>query len=611
MIEVCEVKMKARIAQVLVLCMIAVASVYGQTAKLTASAPAQVGVNENFRITWELNASGSDFVAPEITDFQVLGGPNQSTAMQYVNGSMSQSISFSYIVRGTKEGTFSIGPGRIKVGNQVIQSNGLKIKVVKGAAAANGQQQQQQPQQQQQKQQSSAVNGDNLFAKVEVNKTNVALGEMLVAKLKIYSRVTVVGFDKWELPSFEGFWNKPLEQGDQIQMEREVLNGVAYDVGMIKTYVLYPQKAGKIEIGPLSMTAVVREQAQNRRRSIWDPFGMSYQDSNVPLKSKPVTINVSALPEGKPDDFSGLTGNFKLSAKLDKAQTTSNQAINLTVTISGEGNLYQVQAPKIDFPPDIEAYEPKVSDNIKVSGGGVSGSRTFEYVLIPRYAGNFELGPFSFNYYDSGSKSYKTTSQEAFTLVVEKGVGDEEASPNAVNIAEKEDIRMIGSDIRYIKQGQYAVSDKNDFFFRSAPFYALLATPALLFALLLGYLGYADKLGADVIGMKSRGATKLAKKRLNVAKKLLAENKSTAFYEEVFKALTEYVAFRHNIPVSVLTKDKIRETLSAKSVNTISIDGFIAALDKAEFARFAPGADKEMGSMYDEALGAIVKVEEV
>jgi hypothetical protein len=180
-----------------------------------------------------------------------------------------------------------------------------------------------------------------------------------------------------------------------------------------------------------------------------------------------------------------------------------------------------------------------------------------------------------------------------------------------VNIAEKEDIRMIGSDIRYIKQGQYAVSDKNDFFFRSAPFYALLATPALLFALLLGYLGYADKLGADVIGMKSRGATKLAKKRLNVAKKLLAENKSTAFYEEVFKALTEYVAFRHNIPVSVLTKDKIRETLSAKSVNTISIDGFIAALDKAEFARFAPGADKEMGSMYDEALGAIVKVEEV
>lgn len=197
--------MKARIAQVLMVCMLTVASVYGQTAKLTASAPAQVGVNENFRITWELNASGSDFVAPEITDFQVLGGPNQSTAMQYVNGSMSQSISFSYIVRGTKEGTFSIGPGRIKVGNQVIQSNGLKIKVVKGAAAANGHQQQQQPQQQQQKQQSSAVNGDNLFAKVEVNKTNVALGEMLVAKLKFYSRVAVVGYDKMEFSIFRRF----------------------------------------------------------------------------------------------------------------------------------------------------------------------------------------------------------------------------------------------------------------------------------------------------------------------------------------------------------------------------------------------------------------------
>jgi len=603
--------MKGRVGHIVVVLMLMVAGVNAQTAKLTASAPAQVGVGENFRITWELNANGSDFVAPEITDFQVLGGPNQSTAMQYVNGSMSQSLSFSYIVRGMKEGTFTIAPARIKANGQVIQSNAISIKVLKGSgAAASAQQGQQQQGQQQQKQQPASASSDNLFAKVEVSRTNVALGEMLIAKLKVYSRVNVVGFDKWEFPSFEGFYNKPLDNNNQIQMEREVVDGVTYEVGVIKTYVLYPQKAGKIEIGSLSMTAIAREQAKNARRSIWDPFGMSYQDYEVPLKSKPVAVNVSPLPEGKPSDFSGLTGTFKLSAKMDKTQTKSNEAVNLTVTISGQGNLYQVQAPKIDFPPDIEAYEPKVVDNIKLSAGGVSGSRTFEYVLIPRYAGEFAIGPFNFSHYDAGAKTYRSSSQDAFTLVVEQGKGDADRGPAAVNIAGKEDIRMIGSDIRYIKLGQYPLGSKGDHFYRSGLFYALVGIPALLFVLLMGYASYAEKMGADVVGTKSRGATKLAKKRLTVAKKLLAENKSTAFYEEVFKALTEYVAFRHNIPVSVLTKTKIRETLDAKNIEAGRIDSFIAALDKAEFARFAPGADKEMGGMYDEALQAIVKVEE-
>lgn len=580
---------------------------FAQAPKLTATAPSEVGVGENFRLSWELNASGSDFVAPEITDFQVLGGPNQSTSMQFINGSMSQSLTFSYIVRGMKEGTFEIGPARIKANGQIIQSNALTIKVKKGSAAAP-----QSPQQggQQQSQQQANPSGDDTFAKVEVSRINVMQGELLTAKLKVYTRSSIVGFDKWELPSFEGFWNKPLDQGNQIQMEQEVVNGVTYQVGVIKTYVLYPQKSGQIEIGPLSMTAIVREQVQNRRRSFWDPFGMSYQDYELPLKSKPVTVTVNPLPAGRPSDFSGLTGNFKLSAKMDKAMTKSNEAVNLTVTISGEGNLYQVQKPNIIFPPDIEAYDPKVSDNIKVTAGGVSGSRTFEYVLIPRYSGDFEIGPFAFSYFDPKSKSFKTSKQDAFQLVVEKGKGEEDGSRPAIAISGKEDIRLIGSDIRYIKQGQYELRTQGGHFYRSGLFFGLLVVPTILFLALMGYAAYIQKMGADVAGMKSRGATKLAKKRLETAKKLLAESKSTAFYEEVFKALTEYVAFRHHIPVSALTKEKIRETLAAKNIASQHIEGFISALDKAEFARFAPGADKQMGSMYEEALGAIVNVEE-
>jgi hypothetical protein len=601
--------MSSRIAHIILLVLITAIGTHAQTAKLTASAPAEVGVGENFRISWELNASGSDFVAPEITDFQVLGGPNQSTSMQFINGSMSQSISFSYIVRGAKEGTFEIGPARVKAGGQVIQSNALTIKVRKGAAAS-AQQQQQQSGQQGQQQKASGPSADDTFAKVEVSRTNVMVGDVITAKLKVYTRSNIVGFDNWELPSFDGFFNKPLDQGNQIQMDQEVLNGVTYQVGVIKTYVLYPQKSGQIEIGPLSMKAIVREQVQNRRRSFWDPFGAAYQDFELPLKSKPVMITVNPLPAGKPADFSGLTGDFKLTAKMDKAMVKSNEAVNLTVTISGEGNLFQVKAPNITFPPDIEAYDPKVTDNIKLTAGGVSGSKTFEYVLIPRYAGDFEIGPFEFSYFDSKSKTFKTSSQDAFQLVVEKGKGEEEGPRPSVALGSKEDIRLIGSDIRYIKQGQYELREQGGHFYRSGLFFGLLAVPALLFVALMGYAAYMQKMGADVAGMKSRGATKLAKKRLEKAKKLLAENQSTAFYEEVFKALTEYVAFRHHISVSELSKGKIRETLTAKGIAATSIDGFIAVLDKAEFARFAPGADKQMGSIYEEALGAIVNVEE-
>lgn len=601
-------EMSSRIGHIILLLLIAAIGAHAQTAKLTASAPAEVGVGENFRISWELNANGSDFVAPEITDFQVLGGPNQSTSMQFINGSMSQSISFSYIVRGPKEGTFEIGPARIKAGGQVIQSNALTIKVRKGAAASA--QQQQSAQQGQQQQKPSGPSSDDTFAKVEVSRTNVVVGDAITAKLKVYTRSNIVGFDNWELPSFEGFFNKPLDQGNQIQMDQEVLNGVTYQVGVIKTYVLYPQKSGQIEIGPLSMKAIVREQVQNRRRSFWDPFGMAYQDFEMPLKSKPVIITVNPLPAGKPADFSGLTGDFKLTAKMDKALVKSNEAVNLTVTISGEGNLFQVKAPNITFPPDIEAYDPKVTDNIKLTAGGVSGSKSFEYVLIPRYAGDFEIGPFEFSYFDSKSKTFKTSRQDAFQLVVEKGKGEEEGVRPAVSLSGKEDIRLIGSDIRYIKQGQYELKEQGGHFYRSGLFFGLLVLPSLLFLALMGYAAYMQKMGTDVAGMKSRGATKLAKKRLEKAKKLLAENQTIAFYEEVFKALTEYVAFRHHIPVSELSKGKIRETLTAKGIAATSIDGFIAVLDKAEFARFAPGADKQMGSMYEEALGAIVNVEE-
>ncbi|MCF8464271.1 MAG: BatD family protein [Flavobacteriales bacterium] len=574
--------------------------------KLTASAPSQVQVGQRFQVTWELNGNGSNFVAPEITDFQVLGGPNQSTAMQFVNGTMSQSISYSYVLRAAKTGEFTIAPAKIKLNGNVIESNALTVNVVQGQP----QQQSQQSsggQQQQQQAKSSSSNND-LFARVEVSKKSAYLGEKITVDLKIYNRVSLVNLDGWKLPSFEGFWSKETSANQQFQWQNEVVDGVQYQTGLVKQYVVYPQKTGEVTIDPMEFVAVVRERSSGRSRSVFDQFFGGYEDFQRSVKSNSVTINVKPYPSGKPSDFSGLSGNLKMTASLDKTETKSNEAVNLKVTVSGEGNLYQLQAPDLEFPPDIEVYDPKVSDNIKVGANGVSGSRTFEYVLIPRYAGEFKIGPFSFSYFNPSTGTFKTDTQDAFDLIVEKGDADEPSSPS-LNITNKEDIQLIGSDIRYIKQGQYPIENGSSFFYRSVPFYGAVGVPILLFVLLIGYAEYQRSQGNDLGRLKSKKATGLAKKRLTKAKKLWDDNQTALFYEEVFKALSDYAADKFQIPVSALSKDKIKSVLATKNVPEETVIAFIGVLDKTEFARFAPGADKQMGSVYDEALAAIVNVE--
>lgn len=573
--------------------------------KLTASAPSQVQVGQRFQITWELNASGSNFVAPEITGFQVLSGPNQSTSMQFINGSMSQSTSYSYVLVAGSVGEFKIGPAKIKASNGVISSNELTIKVLQSSTQSSGQTG---GAQQKEKSQNSSGDGSDLFARVEVSKRSAYLGEKILVDLKIYSRVTMVNFQDWKMPSFEGFWTKETTSDQQIQLQNEVIDGVMYQTGLIKQLIIYPQKSGDLTIDPMELSVIVRERASGRGRSVFDQFFGGYEDSKRPIRSNSVKINVKPYPAGKPSDFSGLTGNLNMKATLDKAQTRSNEAVNLKITISGDGNLLQLQPLDIGFPPDIEVYDPKTIDNIKVSASGISGSRSFEYVLIPRYAGDFKVGPFSFSYFDAASGKFKTVSQDAFDLIVEKGDGEEGVSPS-VNIANKEDIRLIGSDIRFIKQGKYPLSSGTSLFYRSVPYYAALAIPMLLFVLLIGYVEYQKVQGKDVSRLRSRKATGLAKKRLTKAKKLWDSNQTDSFYEEVFKALSDYAADKFSIPVSALSKDKIKEVLASKNVPAETVNGFIGVLDKTEFARFAPGADKQMGSVYEEALGAIVNVE--
>ena len=571
-----------------------------------ASAKSTVSVGERFQISFALNNNGSGFKAPSFAGFDILSGPNQSTSMQFNGSTTSQSLTYSYILQAAKEGTFTIAPAKIKVNGTEIESNELKITVVKGAANA---QQNNKQQGSQQNQQGSSSSDGQTFVRISFSKTKAYRGDAIVVTHKIYTKQSIVGFEDVKFPSYDGFWSEDIQQPQQITLNRENYNGEVYNAGVLKQSILYPQKAGKIQIDPFTVDVVIREQTRGGN-SVFDQFFGSYQDVKKSLKTSPTSLDILPYPlADQPSDFSGLTGDFSMKAEITKSQVEANEAVNLKITISGTGNMKQVNAPALEFPPDIEAYDPKTSDNIKVGTSAVSGSRTFDYLLIPRHAGEFKIGPFSFSYFDAVKGKYVTLSQSEFTLKVGKGNGEEDKA-TGVTIASKEDLKVLGSDIRYIKTNEANVTEKGNYFFRSPLFFALSGTPLLL------YLGFflwhrnMVKQSGNVALMKSRRANKIAGKRLALAKKFLQEKKRNEYYEEIFKALWGYISDKLSIPVAELTKEKIKETMLAKNVNEATINGFIILLDKAEFARFAPaGGEREMDTTYSEAIDVISKIE--
>lgn len=575
-------------------------SVDAQNVKFEASAKQEVAVGERFRVTYSLNANGNRFRPPAFPGFSVLAGPNHSSSMQIVNGNMSQSVTYSLILRADKEGTFTIDPAKVVVGSTELASNSLTIKVVKGSEqSSNGQS-------------STKSTGKDAFIRLNLSRTNVYQGEAIMATAKIYCRYNLVQFEKLDLPQFTGFWSEDLDQGAQIQLSREVIDGVEYQTGVLKQTIIYPQKSGKIKIDPIEAEVIARRRAQGNPYSLFDQFFGNYEDIRLSASSAPITVNVKAYPaQNKPADFSGLTGDFNYSVDLTKTEVEANEAVNLKIKVSGTGNLKLLKSPELEFPPDIEAYDPKTSDNTKLTTSGITGSKTYDYVLIPRHAGEFEIGPFSFNCFDPKKGDYVVVEKPAFTLKVGKGEGSgDQTATNTTAIMNKEDLKVVGKDIRFIKTGDVNLKAGGSHFYRSGLFYTLAIAPLLLFIGFVFYHNYRLKQMGDVARVRSRKATREAKKRLALSSKLLKENKTNEYYEEVFKALWGYVSDKLQMPVADLNKENLRAKLVNRGVEEEVIEKYIALIDRTEFARFAPsGGVQEMGNVYDEAIELISKVE--
>ena len=576
-----------------------------------------VEVNEQFQITFTLNDNGGEFHAPAFKDFNVLMGPSTSKSVQFVNGNVSQSTTYTYILQAKADGTFPIGSATVRVGNKILQSKPINIIVVK----ANAKPQAQGGNQQEGDGDVMKQIGKNLFIKAHVSKTNVYQGEEISVTYKLYCKVSLVNFALTKIPTLNGFWSQDIEMPKQLQLHKEVIDGVEWQTTDLKKVVLFPQFSGALTIEPMEGESVVRVQRKRQKSQngndpfeqfLNDPFfGGGYQDLNYTVKSSPVKITVRPLPATAPESFSGAVGDFTMTALLDKTETKANEPVTLKVKITGAGNLKLIDPPKLKLPPDIETYEPKVTDNIAVNENGVSGSRTFEYLLIPRHAGDYKIDPFEFSYFNIDKKSYISDTSKAFSLKVAKGSGEVTSSTSVTGGVSKEEIKMLGKDIRFIKTGNPEFKRKGYYFFGSPLFYTISTLPFLLF---IGFAAYRRKYredNADVTMTKSRKASGMARKRLSQAKKFLAAKQNERFHEELSKALWGYISDRLSIPISDLSKETIAEKLKQRNVDEEPVKKLIAILDQCEFVRYAPSmGSSEMGATYEQAIVIISEIEQ-
>ena len=595
-------------------------AIVGQGVSFQGSAKNVVRVGECFQLVYSLNKEGTGFIGPSMQHFSILGGPStsQSSSIQIINGSVSRTVenTFTYILQANKEGIFEIPPAKITVDNHTVESNAVKIQVVKSAGQQGSTQQGSQGNNQGN---TAAANmKDDVFIRAVVDKRNPIQGEQVIVTYKLYYRVNISSPQFSKEPSFKGFWVKDLLENQQnYKQYQEVYQGKNYHVAELKKVALFPQHSGKITLTPLELTCQVQVQAKTRSRSndpfnsfFNDPFFNRYKTVEIPLKSNSLSLRVKALPTtNQPANYTGAVGEFKINTNIDKTTLKANEAINLKFTLSGTGNVELVNEPAIKFPPDFEVYDPKVSKNIKPdSRGKIGGSKSFEYLIIPRTPGDFHIDPINFTYFDLGSKKYKTLHSNAFDIHVDKGDGNEEAitysGPN------QSDIRYIGSDIRHIHTQAPGLIPAGNWFYASSSFYLLLAAPFVLFILFIILWKNELKKRSNLALMRNRKATRVAQKRLKKASTFLKENNRESFYEEVSQALWGYLSDKFSIPLSRLSMETVEETLINKQVDEEIIKAFIETLNNCEFARFAPGdSNAAMENIYAQGMDIISRME--
>jgi len=557
--------------------------------KLSVSAdknPAIVG--EQVLIQYSIDTQGSNFKSPNFNELRVLSGPNPSTQSSYsfVNGKSQSSTktTYSYYLKATKEGTFNISPATIKVDGKTIKSKSYQLKIVKGSEKNKAQQK---------------ALSDNLFIKVDVSKRNIVLGEQIIVTYKLFTRLELNNTELSELPDLNGFWTKDLETSSRFK--RDVIDGIPYNVATVKKSVLTAQKSGKLIIDPMELKCSIRVKNNKRNRGF---FGNNYQIQEEYISSKAITITVTELPS-PPPNFHGAVGKFIIKSEVDNTTANANDAISYKLTITGTGNIELIEPLAIQFPEDFEVYDPKISDRI-FEGGRKRSIKTFEYLLIPRYEGEYTIPSTSLVYYNNKTKKYETkkTAQHNLIINANNNTEDENSTINQQIIkTEKKDIHYILTTTK--------LKEIRDNILNINLFIIIFFLPIFLISLLWIHNTIVGKIDTNSSDWKNKKANKIALKRLKYAQNCINNNNFDSFFEEIEKSLWVYFADKFKVIIADLSKETVSTHFYSNAIDINTEKQFIALLDECEFARYSPASNKnaQMGDILNKAKHIIIEVE--
>ncbi|HEY6953106.1 MAG TPA: BatD family protein [Bacteroidota bacterium] len=566
----------------------------------------KVGTGEQFTVTFTISGADAmgaqNFKAPDFGQLLVLSGPNTSQSYQIINGSMSGSIAYSFILYARQTGKYSIGSATIDYKGKQLKTQPIQVEVVQGK-----------PQQTQQNPETNIANiGDNLFIRATADKQRSRLGEQITVTYKLYTRVSVSGYDLTKAPTYEGFWSEDIEQSQQPAVVNEMFEGKQYRVAVIKRTALFATQPGTLKIAPLEVRCAV--QVQSRRKSndpfdiFNDPFFQQTQTQQLDFKSNPLTFRIDPLPPNPPPGFLGAVGKYAFAASVDKREVQAGDPITLRISVSGTGNISLLTLPKPVLPSDLEAYEPKITNDVTRSGGIIGGKKTAEYLLVPRNPGKRTIDAIPFVYYDLGKNEYVRLSSSKFDLTISPG--REIAGGNAA-MASKEDIKLLGEDIRYLKLTPGDLRTLSESPLNSETFYLFMVLPPFAF---IGAFVYRRRMRAiygDMPKFRFQQAGKEASRRLKQAKRLLAQGNTEQYHAEISRALLGYLEDKLHIAKSSLSVEDAAGKLVLNGVGEKTIAELKACVERADFIRFAPSADTTVArkELLDSARSTIDAIE--
>ncbi|MCR5453860.1 MAG: BatD family protein [Bacteroidales bacterium] len=583
----------------LTLMLIATTASVAQDVEITLSAPSKVNTGRWFRVEVSSNVQNARLGTPNFGELQVdYNSKSQSSSFSIINGAMTAKISTIYLVIAEKPGKYTIPGVKASYNGKTYTSNSVTIEAVgedqSTANNAGG------GQQNQQGQQGNTTNPNisdkkDLFIDLTVNKSDVYVGEQIIMTASLYSRYNISNFGSVNFTNGNGFWSKVIQNPSNISFARKTINGTPYLYAMLQKKLLFPQKAGNLTIDPYSIECIVG-----------DPFG--FRQARAEAKSTSKTIKVKPLPsEGKPENFGGAVGTFTISASTDKTDVKLDEPLTIKVTVSGSGNFQLFEAPKLNLPSAFEQFDPKPDDKTKPTDNGMTGNFIYSTVAIARQSGEFTIPPIQFHYFDPKSKQYKTASSKEITINVS---GERDPNSVASSVISKTDIEDLGSDIRFIKQGDVKFAKGGNQFFNSFKFWMIFAIMIVLFFVVLIVRQQQIKNNANVIALKNRRAGKTSRKRLKLAETYINQNKKDEFYAEILNALWGYLSDKLAIPRAELSRDNVQEKLAEKDIDPAVTQKFIDTLDTCEFEHYAPeSAAHPLSEMYTMAAEAIEQME--